>query len=259
MAKPTVFITGAAAGIGRATALRFAAGGYHVGAYDVDTAGLEALSQEIQGLGGTVRAGILDVSNADQWRSALDEFHADHGTLNVLINNAGILSSGEFAEIPLARQRLIVDVNVTGTINGLHSAFAYLRDTPKSVAVNLCSASAIYGQAELATYGATKSAVRGLTEALDLEWTKHDIRVLAVWPLFVKTAMTEEMNTASFRRLGAKLTADDVANGIWKAVHDKPLVPKVHYEVGLPATLFANAAKVSPNWALRALNRYMTR
>jgi NAD(P)-dependent dehydrogenase (short-subunit alcohol dehydrogenase family) len=259
MATPSVFITGAAAGIGRATALKFAHNGFHVGAYDVDTAGLATLSHEIQTAGGSVRAGILDVTNADQWRSAIEEFHADQGALNVLINNAGILSSGEFSEIPLARQRSIVDVNVTGTINGLHTAFPYLRDTPKSVAVNLCSASAIYGQPELATYGATKSAVRGLTEALDLEWTKHDIRVIAIWPLFVQTAMVSGMDTASFRRLGAKLTADDVAEGIWKAVHDKPLVPKVHYEIGLPATLFANAAKVSPNWALRALNRFITR
>ena len=259
MSNRTVFITGAAAGIGRATALRFARDGFHVGAYDVDTEGLAQLGQQIRSLGGSMRTGILDVTNPGQWHSALEEFHGDHNRLDVLVNNAGILTSGQFSEIPLTRHRQLVDVNLNGTINGLHAGFPYLRDTAGSVAVNLCSASAIYGQPELATYGATKSAVKGLTEALDIEWAAHDIRVIAVWPLFVQTQMTEGLDTASIRRLGNRLTAGDVADGILKAVQDTPLLSKVHYEIGFQAKAFATFAKYSPNWAVRTANRFITR
>ena len=73
-----------------------------------------------------------------------------------------------------------VDINVKGAVNGLHAAFPYLRSTPGSVAVNLASASAIYGQAELANSSATRFFVRGIIEALDLEWGKYGIRVIAI-------------------------------------------------------------------------------
>ena len=111
-----------------------------------------------------------------------------------------MLSSGRFEEIPLETQRRIVDVNVYGAMAGLHTAFPYLRDTPRAQVVNLCSASAIYGQPELATYSATKFAVRGLTEALELEWRRYGIRVIAMWPLFVQTAMVDGMETDSTKR-----------------------------------------------------------
>lgn len=256
MTTRSVFITGAAAGIGRATALRFAREGFHVGIYDVDSRGLEELSQQILAAGGSVRAGLLDVTNVEQWRSALEEFYNDTDSLDVLINNAGILSSGKFAEIPLMRQKLIVDVNVNGVLNGSHTAFHYLRDTPGSVVVNLCSASAIYGQADLATYGATKAAVKSLTEALDIEWSREGIRVIAVWPLFVKTAMTDDMNAASIRHLGIHLTPEDVASEIFKAATHKPKIPKVHYDIGFGTKVFSIVAKLSPNMVTRAVNRY---
>src|SRR5690348_18427486 len=69
------------------------------------------------------------------------------------------------------------------------------RDTANAVVVNLASASAIYGQAELANYSATKFFIRGITEALDLEWSRYGIRVIAMWPLFVNTAMTDDLKT----------------------------------------------------------------
>lgn len=84
----------------------------------------------------------------------------DAGRLDILINNAGILRAGPFESIDLAQHQAIVDVNLGGVINGTHLAFRYLRDTPGAQVVNLCSASAIYGQPELASYGATKSAVK---------------------------------------------------------------------------------------------------
>lgn len=258
-ATPTIFISGAAAGIGRATAVAFARRGYRVGAYDIDLAGLTTLREEITALGCEVVTGRLDVSDAAGWAEQLESFTGDSGRLNILVNNAGVLSAGRFEDIPLATQRQMVDVNVHGTMAGMHTAFPYLRDTPGAQVVNLCSASAIYGQPELATYSATKFAVRGLTEALELEWRRHDIRVIAMWPLFVATAMVDGLDTASSKALGVHLSAQDVAEEIYAATHPtRNWLPRVHYPVGRQTKMFAAVAQVSPNWVQRLLNKTVT-
>lgn len=257
--KPTIVITGAAAGIGRATALLFARRGHRVGAYDVDLAGLASLREEISGNGGDVAIGQLDVTSAEDWSEQLQTFTGGSGRLDILVNNAGILSSGRFEEIPLERQHKIVDVNVYGTMAGLHTAFPYLRDTKGAQVVNLCSASALYGQPELATYSATKFAVRGLTEALELEWRRYGIRVIAMWPLFVATPMVDGMETHSAKRMGIHLTADDVAGEIYAATHpNRNFLLKVHYPVGRQTKVVAGVSQVLPNWAARLLNKAVT-
>ena len=125
--------------------------------------------------------------------------------------------------------------------------------------VNLCSASAIYGQPELATYSATKFAVRGLTEALELEWRRYGIRVIAMWPLFVKTAMVDGMETRSTKRMGIHLSAEDVAEEIYNATHpSRSFLPKVHYPVGRQTKVVAAVSQVLPNWASRLLNKTVT-
>ncbi len=163
MSKPGVFISGAAAGIGQASARLFAARGWLVGLYDVDLAGVQALADEL-GADQAI-AGQLDVSDEAQWPLALESFFQRSGRLDVLINNAGILASGPFASLSLSCQHKIIDINVKGVLNGCHHALPYLRRSPGSRVINMASASAIYGQPSLATYSASKFAVRGLTEA----------------------------------------------------------------------------------------------
>ena len=258
--SPTVFISGAAAGIGRATAVLFAQRGYRVGAYDVDLAGLASLRDEISIRGGDIAIGQLDVSSAEDWAQQLEAFTGPSRRLDVLVNNAGVLSHGRFEEIGLQTQRRIVDVNVYGTMAGLHTAFPYLRDTRGAQVVNLCSASAIYGQPELATYSASKFAVRGLTEALELEWRRYGIRVIAMWPLFAQTPMVDGVQTNATRRLGVHLSAEDVAKSIYAATHSTPSrLPKVHYPVGRQTKVLAGLAQMSPNWASRLLSRAVTK
>jgi NAD(P)-dependent dehydrogenase (short-subunit alcohol dehydrogenase family) len=258
--KKTVFITGGAAGIGRATALTFARRGYRVGAYDVDAAGLESLREEITSAGGDIAVGELNVTDAADWSARLESFTGPSRQLDILVNNAGVLSHGRFESIPLADQRRMVDVNVYGAMAGLHTAFPYLRDTHGAQVVNLCSASAIYGQPELATYSATKFAIRGLTEALELEWRRYGIRVIAMWPLFVATAMVDGLDTKSTKALGVNLTPDDVATDIWAATHpSRTWLPKVHYAVGRQTKVLAGVAQVSPHWVARLMNKTVTR
>jgi short-subunit dehydrogenase len=144
-------------------------------------------------------------------------------------------------------------VNVTGVLNGCHSAYPYLRRTPGARVVNLASASAIYGQPELATYSATKFAVRGLTEALDLEWAGDDITVRAIWPLFVNTGMVTGMDTGATRSLGIKLTAQDVADAVYAAA--QPGGHGVHHAVGRQARLMLTSSQLTPSWLLRVVNK----
>lgn len=261
MPESTVFITGAAAGIGRATALTFAAAGYHVGAYDIDETGLASLAKEITAKGAKVTTGVLNVTDHEQMVTRLAEFDAAAGgRLDILINNAGILVAGPFEDMPIEVHRREIDVNVGGVISGTLAAFPYLKKTRGAQVVNLCSASAIYGQAELATYSASKFAVRGLTEALDLEWKRYDIRVIAMWPLFVQSAMTANISTGTTNSLGIKLTTQDVADGIFKATQDRSkltqdLLHKVHFPVGTPSKALALGSRFSPAWLTRRVNK----
>ena len=268
MPNRAVFITGAAAGIGRATALTFAKNGYTVGGYDIDEVGLKSLAEEIDVLAGTVpnvagRAapaitGHLDVTDSDEMAQRVSEFAESAGRLDVMINNAGILLAGRFEDIDVARHLKEIDINTKGVLNGLHAAFPYLRDTENSVVVNLASASAIYGQAELANYSATKFFVRGITEALDIEWQRYGIRVIAMWPLYVQTAMTDHIKTGTTESLGIRLTAQDVADAIAKAVQPSWLrraIHQVHFPVGSQTKVMAAGSRFSPAWLTRLANK----
>lgn len=254
MSRQSIFITGAAQGIGKATAERFAREGWFVGLYDVNQQALQQLSTQLGTQLGTDRctAAVLDVTNPGAWNSALSAFwHTAGGRLDVLLNNAGIATSGAFQDIPLAQHHAIVDVNFKGVINGCHAGFDYLRRTPNSRLINLASASAIYGAADLASYSATKFAVRGLTEALDLEWRELGIRVCDIWPLFVRTSMVEGLELASLKSLGLRLTAEDVANTIWKAANHRG--HRVHWRVGAQTHAIYQATCFLPDRLNRAV------
>jgi len=257
--QKSVFITGAAAGIGRATALTFARRGFFVGAYDIDEVGLKTLADEIDQLGGGVHTGHLDVTDGEEMAQRVAEFAAAAGDrLDVLINNAGILRAGRFEELDLPGHHREIDINAKGVVNGLYAAFPYLRRTPNSVVVNLSSASAIYGQSELANYSATKFFVRGITEALDIEWSRYGIRVIAIWPLYVQTAMTENITTGTTESLGIRLTAQDVADTIAKAVEPSWLrraLHQVHFPVGTQSKALTLGSRFSPGWLTRLVNK----
>jgi len=238
-----VFITGAGAGIGQETARLFAKQGWFVGLYDRDEDAVKRLANEI----GSKQAlyGKLDVTDVKQWKKSLAEFFDKTSKLDLLINNAGILYSGAFENITIEQHQKIIEINVQGVINGCHSAFPYLQTTPHSRVINLSSASAIYGQPDIATYSASKFAIRGLTEALDNEWKVQGIRVLDIMPLFVKTAMVTDMKAASFRKMGAKLTPNDVAKTIFQVAKQKS--PATHTPVGLSTRLLYTVSGFAPD------------
>lgn len=174
----------------------------------------------------------------------------------MLFNNAGIAVTQPFEEADLARHHRLIDINLRGLVNGCHLAFPLLQRTPGSRVINMCSASALYGQPELGTYSASKAAVRSLTEALDIEWRRHGIRVVDVLPLFVNTAMvTDEVSRMkTVATLGVRLGPDDVAATVWRLATAPAASLPVHSCVGWQTKLFALLSKLSPGF----MNRLVT-
>tara|TARA_R110002110_G_scaffold205066_1_gene416760 strand:+ start:164967 stop:165716 length:750 start_codon:yes stop_codon:yes gene_type:complete len=246
-------ITGAAQGIGLATARRYAAKGWFVGLYDVNREAIETLlaSQEFPHACG----GYCDVTDYESTRLMFEDF-AEHagGKLNLLVINAGVLSAGSFEDIDHLHHDRIIDVNVKGFTNTAHLGFDLLRKTPGATVINLCSASSIHGIPLLAVYSASKFYVNGLTEALALEWRPYDIRVTCVKPPVIATAMGEELLQRVPQKLGTQLQPEEVAALIEKAATGSG----TSYLLGMPAKIWYALDKLLPNTLRHSLTRYLT-
>ncbi|MDD9301882.1 MAG: SDR family oxidoreductase [Desulfobacter sp.] len=227
--KKHILITGAGSGIGRATALYFAKKGWFVGLFDLDEQKVTALYQTI----GSALAcyGKMDVTDPGSVQAGLDHFLAQTGNrLDLLFNSAGILFMGLYDTIEPAKQKTMVDVNLTGVVNMISACLPALKATPNAAVLTMSSASAVYGTPELAVYSATKHGIRGLTEALNIELSSLDIHVGDIMVSFVQTPMVLEAETraTSLERLKAATGPDPVARMVFKAYYKR----KVHWQMG---------------------------
>ena len=253
----SIFIRGAAQGIGAAVAELFYQHGYKVGIYDINTEQAEHLAKR---LGERAQAGKLDVAHYADWQQALQDFNAWAGEINVVVNNAGILYSGAFENTSIEAHHRTININVNGVLNGCHAAFPYLKNAAFARIINLSSASAIYGQADLVSYSASKFAVRGITEGLDVEWQKYGIRVLDIMPLFVQTAMVTDMDAGSIQNMGVNLSPQDVAQQIFKTVQAKDsFLTATHHTVGMKAEMMYHLSRMSPQWINRVSNLFLSK
>jgi len=222
--RKNIFITGAASGIGRQTALLFAKRDWFVGIFDLNENGLASLQSEVGANNCCMK--IMDVTDPTSVRQSMQAFaEQTGGRLDVLFNNAGIAPMGRNEEIPLEDQHQTVDVNFKGILNCIHAGLPYLKSTPDSRIVSMCSASAIYGIPELAVYSATKHAVKALTEALDIELAKYKITVSDILVPYVRTPLITDAATKAFsvQRMGVRVEAAQVAETVWKAAHGRRL------------------------------------
>ena len=227
--KKSIFITGAAAGIGREVAILFADKGWFVGITDVNKKGLEQLAGFLKEKTGF--SAYLDVTDEKMVASVLSDFYAAAGgTFDVLFNNAGVLRINNFEDIPLNDQHAILNINNKGVLNCAYHAFPYLRNTVKSHVVNMASASSIIATPTLSAYSASKFWVRGFTEALNMEWQRHGIHVCDVMPNFVSTPMVEQNPHELIDNVRVSITAEDVAKTVWKAAGST----RVHWLIDRP-------------------------
>ncbi|MEM6800325.1 MAG: SDR family oxidoreductase [Bacteroidota bacterium] len=252
MQQKSIFITGAARGIGKATAHYFAQKGWYLGLLDMNEEELKALQKELGE--GNSSIYLVDIREIDQIQKAITAFGERRGgKMDVLFNNAGILYSGGFEKVPLEKHKAIIDVNITGQINVTHIALPLLKSTPKSVVINMCSASSMFGNPELTAYAASKSALKSLTEGWYLLFKKHGIHVADILPAYVKTPMvTDEQAAMALPDRDVKLSADQIAKAVWKAAHSK----KMHHYVGTDARLLKVVKWLLPqSWLLAILKK----
>lgn len=173
----------------------------------------------------------------------------------MLFNNAGLLFTGPFEDIPPEQNAAMIAVNLTALVNLTRAAFPWLRDTPDARVISMSSASSTYGVPELAVYSATKHAVRALTEALEIEWAPHGIRVCDVVPPYVDTPMISgARRVRSMETLGVELTPEQVAGTVWEAAHGEGL----HWPVGRSYQVLHALQGVTPPALTRRLVKRFT-
>ena len=121
--------------------------------------------------------GRLDVTSEKDFAATMAAFaQRSDGHLDVMFNNAGIAPGGWFEDMPMDTIRQMVDINIYGVIHGIRAALPLLKQTPGSLCISTSSSCATYGHALRAVYSASKYAVKGLTEALSLEFEQHGVR-----------------------------------------------------------------------------------
>ncbi len=207
----TVVITGAARGIGEATAELLASQGATVALGDLD----EILVKQVAERVGRGAVGArLDVTDAESWRSFLAEV-GEVGPIDVLVNNAGIMPLGSVLKEPDAVTKAIIDVNVHGLINGTKAVAPGMVERGRGAIVNVASAVGRVAVADGATYSASKFAAVGFSEATRAELKPHGIDVSVVLPTIVQTELSAGVPAAK----GVKsVTAQDVAEVIATAI-----------------------------------------
>lgn len=211
-------VTGAASGIGRAIAERFAAAGAELLLVDRDEAALTKTAAELARAGGRVRTYTLDVTNASRITGLHEQVASDGGPIDVLVNNAGLVYGGAFLDVPVEQHFTTYRVNTEGLVAMTHAFLPDLIAGRDGHVVNVASASAYIGLPFGATYASSKWAVLGFSEslALELELQGHrHVHVTAVCPSYVSTGLFDGAKAPRMTRL---LTADRVADLTVKAI-----------------------------------------
>jgi NADP-dependent 3-hydroxy acid dehydrogenase YdfG len=214
LAGQTAAVTGAARGIGRATAQALMRTGMRVAIGDVD---LEAATQTAATLGASTVALPLDVTDRDSFAAFLDGAEEQLGPVDVLVNNAGIMQVGRFVDEDDLTARRMVDINVHGVITGMKLALERMIPRDRGHIVNISSQAGKFGAPGGATYSATKHAVVGLTEAVrgELRLMGAHVDVSYVMPTVVNTELGSGLGEV--RGMG-NLEPSEVADAIVEAL-----------------------------------------
>lgn len=238
-----ILITGAGSGIGRATALAFAAEGAGLWLADVDEDGNRETAEQARRAGVKARTLYCDVSDEQSVRAMAETVHQQIGALDILMNNAGIGSAGRFLETSLETWRKVLDVNLMGVVHGCHAFLpAMVERGEGGHVINVASAAGYFAAPDMPVYAASKFAVQGFSEALRADMASHGIGVSTICPGIINTKIVansimegrisdpdRHRKIVDFYRR-RNYTADDVARSVLRAVRGNRAVQPVSAE-----------------------------
>jgi NAD(P)-dependent dehydrogenase (short-subunit alcohol dehydrogenase family) len=254
LAGKRVFITGAGSGIGAATAAAFARQGCELFLADLDTARLEGTAAALAVAGAERHLYTLDVTDAGAFEALAARLEREHGTPQIVVNNAGIGAHGSFLNTPPEVARRIIEVNLFGVYNGCRAFLPRMLELDEPChLVNVASLASIAPMPNMSAYAASKYGVDGLTEALALELTGSQVDVTCVHPGVINTPIARggsfngEAGAAQTRRLGAYY----LAHGSDPAIVGQDIVTAVrrgkpHLWTGSEASITEKLKRLSP-------------
>lgn len=193
-------VTGGARGMGAATSRLFVREGATVVIADLPNSGGEALAAE---LGGAASFHALNVALEAQWQALVDSVMKQHGRIDALVNNAGVLHMATIEQLTEPDIDRVLNVNIKGPLFGIKHVGRVMKAARKGAIVNISSIDGMRGANALAIYSTSKWAVRGLTKTAALEYGLHGVRVNSVHPGGVDTVMGNPM-----QKKGAERDAD---------------------------------------------------
>jgi NAD(P)-dependent dehydrogenase (short-subunit alcohol dehydrogenase family) len=241
-------VTGAGAGIGRAVAETFAREGAHVVAADRDGDAARETADAIIKNNGAAQAETIDVTDTGEVKALMQRIAGTFGRLDVLVNNAGVGERSDFRHLDDAAWDRVWKTNVDGTVRCAREAFDLLRASGKASVINLSSVMATKHTRQMSVYSATKGAVSALSRSLAVEYAPYGIRVNALCPGYVETALIGRymqnpmiakalLTQTPLRRFG---TPQDIANAALFLASDEAAYitgADLHVDGGMGATL----------------------
>ncbi len=190
--SPLALITGGAQGIGYACAEALANDGARLILCDINEKGVKAAAEK---LGNNTVAITCDMGDADQISAMFDQIESDHGTVEILVNNAGVAMPGDFLETSLEQFRKVIDINLVGTYVALQrAAKSMVANKVEGSIINMSSINAVVAIPSIAAYCASKGGVAQLTKSASLALAPYNIRVNAVGPGSIDTEMLAGVN-----------------------------------------------------------------
>jgi 3-oxoacyl-[acyl-carrier protein] reductase len=215
----TALITGAARGIGKAIALKYASEGANIAFTDlVIDENAKATENEIAALGTKVKGYASDASNFEEAHKVVDEIIKDFGRIDILVNNAGITRDGLMVRMTEQQWDIVIKVNLKSAFNFIHAVTPQMMRQKSGSIINMSSVVGVSGNAGQSNYSASKAGLIGLTKSMAKEIGSRNIRVNAIAPGFIITDMTGALSEEVRKQWAEQIplrrggTPDDVAN-----------------------------------------------
>ncbi len=190
----TALVTGAARGIGKALALRFAQEGANIAFTDLEiNDAAKETEKEIAALGVKVKGYASNAAKFEQTHDVVAEIVKDFGSIDVLVNNAGITKDGLMLKMTEAQWDAVLTVNLKSAFNFIHAVIPVMSKQRKGSIINMSSVVGVHGNAGQCNYSASKAGMIGLAKSIAQEMGKRGIRANAIAPGFIITAMTDQL------------------------------------------------------------------